>query len=136
MVLEPPPPVVDSLLLQVQAYEEQLMAGQEEINKAQRQLSRLTSQLQDSIDGTRVPPQIQEETINNYRNKLHEVRQVQAALKQWEDGEHVPADSLRGEERKEFLEKQLQQLERLMAETQQVRREAQAAMQESDRDEY
>lgn len=136
VVQEVPPPVVDSAQLQVVAYEQQLVEAQDDISKTLRQLNRLSTQLQDSIDGTQVPPQIQEETINNYRNKLHEVRQVQASLKQWQDREIKASDSLSSEERKAFLEDQIQQLERLMQETQQVRREAQSAMQDSDQEAY
>ncbi|WP_224999577.1 hypothetical protein [Cesiribacter sp. SM1] len=137
VVMEEPAPAVDSVQLQIAAYESQLNEAEEDIGKTIRQLNRLSAQLQDSIDGTRVPPQIQEETIDNYRNRLHEVKQVQAALLQWQQRELAPAnDSLTTVERKEFLEKQLQQLEQLMRETRYVRQEANEAMQESDGEEY
>lgn len=136
VVQEVPAPVVDSAQLQIVAYEQQLAEAQDDISKTLRQLNRLSAQLQDSINGTQVPPQIQEETINNYRNKLHEVRQVQASLKQWQDRELRAADSLNSQERIAYLEDQIQQLERLMQETQQVRREAQSAMQDADQEAY
>jgi competence protein ComGC len=137
IVIEKSAPAVDSVQLQVAAYELQLNEAEENIGKTIRQLNRLSAQLQDSIDGTQVPPQIQEETINNYRNKLYEVKQVQAALLQWQQRELPPStDSLTSLQRKEYLESQLQQLEQLMQETRYVRQEANEAMQESDRVEY
>ncbi|AHM62101.1 hypothetical protein D770_19250 [Flammeovirgaceae bacterium 311] len=136
VVEEPPVPLVDSVQLQVEAYEQQLSKAEEDIGRTIRQLNRLSAQLEDSINGTRVPPQIQEETIDNYRNKLYEVKQVQQTLLQWQERETPPADSLSTLQRKEYLEAQLHQLEQLMQETRNVRLEANQAMQESDRDEY
>lgn len=136
IVEQKPAPVVDSLQLQVMAYEQQLIAAEEDINKAMRQLDRVSAQLQDSIAGTEVPPQLQEEMIASYQNRLHEVREVKAALRQWQERDIKPADSLTTSERKDFLEKQLEQLERLMWQSRQVRREAQSTMQEADSEDY
>lgn len=132
IVVEEPEPVVDSVQLQVVAYEQQLAEADEDISKTLRQLDRLSAQLQDSINGTEVPAQFQEEIINNYRNQLHDVRQVRAALNQWKERDARPADTLTTQERKEFLENQLEQLDRLMQETRQVRYEAQTTIKEAD----
>ncbi len=136
VVIPPPPPAVDSVQLQIAAYQQQLDSTRENISRTLRQLDRLDKQLQDSINGTKVPPQLQEETIHNYKNKLHEVRQVQTALKHWQEQEVKPPDSLTNLQRKAYLEEQIQQLDRLMQETQQVRYEANKVMLESDQEEY
>lgn len=136
VVVEEVPPVADSLQLQLETYELQLDSARVNINKALRQLDRLGKQLQDSIKGTQVPPQLQEETINTYQNKLHDVRQMQTALRRWQHEEATLPDTLTNLQRKEQLEKQLQQIEQLLQESWLVRIQSREAMQESDREGY
>ena len=60
------------------------------------------------------------------------MRQVKEALSRWKEQEVKPADSLTTLARKEYLEKQLERLDRLMQETSQVRREAQQTIKEAE----
>lgn len=136
IVEQRPEVVVDSLQLQLTAYVQQLTAAEEDVSVAMLQLDRLSAQLQDSIEGTEVPPQLQEEMISSYQNRLHEVSRVKSALRQWQQKDHSPADSLSAQQQKEHLEKELEQLEKLLWQSRQVRREANSTMQEADRDEY
>lgn len=136
VVEKAPPPAIDSLQLQVEAYEFALDSARSDVANSLRLLGRLDKQLQDSIRGTRVPVQLQEETINTYKNRLYEVRQVEAALRQWQQQAVAPPDSLTTQQRKEYLEEQLAKLERLVQESSQVHRQSADAMQEADRAEY
>lgn len=136
VVIEEAPPVVDSLQLQLDNYELQLDSARINTDKALQQLERLDKQLQDSIKGTQVPPQLQEETINTYQNKLHDVRQMQTALRRWQQEEGALPDTLSNLQRKDQLEKQLHLVEQLLQESWLIRQQSREAMLESDRDDY
>lgn len=136
VVIEAEPPVVDSLQLQLDTYQLQLDSARLNTDKALRQLERLDMQLQDSIKGTQVPPQLQEETINTYQNKLHDVRQMQTALRRWQQQERSLPDTLTNLQRKDQLKIQLHQVEQLLQESWLIRQQSREVMLESDRDDY
>lgn len=136
LVVEVPEPVVDSLQLSLMSYRQQLSEASEEVEVTVRQLDRLSTQLEDSIEGTEVPPQLQEEVIADYQNMLLEVKEMKAALQQWKNKGVSSADSLSALEQKAYLEKRLRQLEWLMQQSSAVKQEVKSSMQEVNGLEY
>lgn len=87
-VLEGPAPVpvaepLDETTQKIEQLHEEVMFIHDRAMERMGEIRHLSRQLQDSIENTAVNPMEQEETINEYRNRLTKLNQADQAMRQW-----------------------------------------------------
>lgn len=109
---EVPPPVEipETTLPEVPSEDEllykEVMAIHDEAMAKMGQISRLSRQLNDSIENTNANPMEQEEMINLYRNRLKELKEADGAMRIWMRQFSKEGDSLKGAERISYLKEE------------------------------
>jgi hypothetical protein len=134
VVVAPPPPApeVDSVALQLTHQQELLASGDSAARQSIARLRQLSALLQDSISNTELPAQLQEEFIWAYRSRLHEVGQARQALENWLQRQQDPQpDSLSGQDKIDWMQQELDDLEALLLQARVARREARESLQEA-----
>lgn len=91
-------------------------------------IRRLSRQLSDSIEHTGVNPMEQEETINNYRNRLQELKQADEAMRQWMRSFNY--QDVAEEERLSYLQQEKEKIEKVDRQIHEAIASAREAMQE------